>query len=71
MPGGSPGPIVILTGGRETTIEKALLAVAEALSVTRMVKLKVPELIGVPPIAPVEALSDRPGGSEPAVIAQL
>jgi hypothetical protein len=55
-------------------IEQFELAVAawppvESVAVT--VKLKVPAVVGVPVTAPVDALSVRPGGREPAVIANV
>lgn len=47
------------------TIESAFVADAPALSVTLAVKLLVPEVVGVPVIAPVELLRDNPAGSVP------
>jgi hypothetical protein len=40
-------------------------------SVTVTVKLEVPELVGVPVIAPLEALRLNPAGREPLVSAQV
>jgi hypothetical protein len=40
-------------------------------SVTSTVKFEVPEALGVPVIAPVEALRLSPAGSEPLVSAQV
>jgi hypothetical protein len=37
-------------------------------STTWAVKLKVPAVVGVPVIAPVELFKVKPGGSEPLVI---
>jgi hypothetical protein len=56
-----------------TAIDKLLLAVCagEPESVTLAVKLNVPELVGVPEIAPVVAAIVTPGGSEPDEIDQL
>ncbi len=56
--------------GQVMTIERALVAVAATLSVTRTVKLNVPAAVGVPVIAP--ALErDSPVGSDPTVTAQV
>ena len=41
------------------------MSLCVALSVTLAVKGEVPEAVGVPVIAPVEALSDSPAGSVP------
>ena len=41
------------------------------LSPTDTAKLKVPVLVGVPEIVPVEAPSFRPSGSAPEVIVQV
>ena len=62
--------VVVVTLIPETTvIESAWVSVCPAL-VTCAVKLDVPAPLGVPVIAPVPALSDRPAGSAPAEIAQ-
>jgi hypothetical protein len=65
--------VAIATGGAgATTIDSAFVAVAAvgiAESVTFTVKFDVPLVKGVPEIAPVE-LSERPLGSEPALIDQ-
>ena len=47
---------------------KALLAVAEELSVTFAVKEKLPAAVGVPVIAPVAGFIAKPLGRAPAVI---
>ena len=47
----------------------AVLAVGVSESVTVMVKLAVPEAVGVPEIAPVEAFRVRPAGKFPVVTA--
>jgi hypothetical protein len=47
-----------------------LLAVTDELSVTCTVNVKLPELVGVPLIAPLAASSASPAGSAPAVIDQ-
>ena len=47
-------------------IDRTCIAVPPASSVTMMVRLNVPAAVGVPEIAPVDKLSDRPGGREPA-----
>jgi len=46
-------------------IERVRWSVREPLSVTRNVKLDVPEPVGVPPIAPLEAFKDKPSGNVP------
>lgn len=50
-------------------IERALVAVVARLSVTWTVKLGVPAEDGVPVIAPVDELRERPAGKEPAEMA--
>jgi hypothetical protein len=52
----------------ETTMLQLALAVLPFESTTCAVKLYVPAVVGVPVIAPVEALSVKPGGSEPVMI---
>ncbi len=49
----------------------ALVALAVALSVTRAVKLYVPAVVGVPLSTPLAAFNPSPGGSVPALTAQL
>jgi hypothetical protein len=51
-----------------TTSDSAFDAVADVLSVTRTVKFAVTAVVGVPVIAPVDALRVRPAGNEPEVI---
>ena len=48
-----------------TAILSDLVAVLLFASVTFAVKVDVPDAVGVPEIAPVEALSVNPAGSEP------
>ncbi len=48
-----------------TVMVSAWVAVSEAASVTRTVKLLVPVAVGVPEITPELGASDRPGGSVP------
>jgi hypothetical protein len=50
---------------------KLWVAVAEAASLTKTVKLKVLATLGVPEITPVEEFKDRPVGKEPELIDQL
>ena len=59
--------------GTETVINKLAVAVLAGLleSVTSTVKLEMPELVGVPVIAPLEALRLSPAGSEPEMSAQV
>jgi hypothetical protein len=54
-------------------IERAFVAFCAGLSesVTLTVKEKVPGVVGVPEITPVEALRASPGGREPALIAHV
>jgi hypothetical protein len=54
-----------------TVSEKALLVVTATLSETCTMKPKVPLALGVPPMTPVEALSARPAGNDPATTCQL
>ena len=49
--------------------EAVLVGLLESVTVT--VKLEVPEALGVPVIAPDEALRLSPAGSEPLVSAQV
>jgi hypothetical protein len=59
--------------GGETVIDRLAVAVLGGLleSVAVTVKLEVPEALGVPVIAPLEALRLSPAGSEPLVSAQV
>jgi len=61
--------VVVIESGRPeiTTIDRLAVAVIGGLweSVTATVKLKVPTVVGVPKMTPVEALRVSPGGSEP------
>jgi hypothetical protein len=58
--------------GLEIAMDNACVADCgdELLSVTRTVKLD-PEPLGVPPIAPVAGLRDRPAGKLPAITVQV
>jgi hypothetical protein len=64
---GTPGTVA------ESVIDRLAEAVLAGLleSVTVTVKLEVPELVGVPVIAPLEALRLNPAGREPLVSAQV
>ena len=53
------------------TSVKALLAVAEELSVTFAVKEKLPAAVGVPVIAPVAGFIVKPPGRPPAWIVHV
>ena len=70
-----PGREVVLTesGAEETVIDRLAEAVLAGLleSVTCTVKLEVPAAVGVPVMAPVEALRLSPAGSEPLVSDQV
>lgn len=59
--------VVIVTAAL-TTMDKAFVAVAPTLSVTLAVKLDVPDVVGVPVIAPVEATMESPAGRLPEEI---
>ena len=48
-----------------------LVALTEALSVTCTVKLNVPELVGVPVIAPVAAFKLKPEGKAPVMVTHV
>ena len=48
-----------------TAMLRDLVAVLLLASVTLIVKVEVPDAVGVPEIAPVEAFSVSPAGSEP------
>ena len=69
------GLILVSTGApAETTRLKALVAVwgvGWPLSETWTVKLKVPEVEGLPPRTPVSDARAKPAGSEPVVMDQL
>src|SRR5262252_7593695 len=54
----------------DTWMVNGAVAVAEAASVTFTVKLEEPTVVGVPVIAPVEAVRARPGGNAPATMDQ-
>ena len=47
------------------------LVIVSVTFVASTVKLKVPAAVGVPEIAPLDVSRVRPGGREPAVIAQV
>jgi hypothetical protein len=70
-----PGREVVVTesGAEETVIDKLAEAVFTGLleSVTCTVKLEVPVAVGVPVMAPLEALRLSPPGSEPEVTFQV
>jgi hypothetical protein len=53
------------------TMPSAFVAVFFAASVTWTVRLEVAAVVGVPVIAPVDALRDRPAGRVPAESAQV
>ena len=58
---------VVIAGAALTTIESAFISFPAGF-VAFTSKLKVSSVVGVPEISPVEALSDRPPGSEPLSI---
>lgn len=55
----------------EMTIDRSLVAVRPAVSVARIVKLKVPDVVGVPLIFPEFAVSASPPGSDPLLMAHV
>ena len=65
--------VVTESGATETVIDRLAEAVLAGLleSVTVTVKLEVPEVLGLPVIAPLEAPRLSPAGSDPEVIAQV
>ena len=75
MPTRPGGREVVVTesGAAETVINRLAEAVLGGLleSVAVTVKLEVPDALGVPVIAPLEALRLSPAGSEPLVSAQV
>src|SRR3954468_23502549 len=54
-------------GRAATTIDNARLALCPFPSVAVTVKLAVPAPVGVPEIAPLDELSDKPPGNEPTL----
>ena len=65
MPVGSK-VVEMLSAGLMVT--ERVLVVEDTLSVTLKVTEAVPVVVGVPEMVPVEALSDKPEGSEPEAI---
>ena len=72
MPGGRE-VVVMESGAVETVIDRLAVAVLGGLleSVAVTVKLEVPEALGVPVIAPLEALRLSPAGSDSVITAQV
>ena len=62
---------MVMASAALTVIDRDFVAVALRLSVTWMVKLDVPAVVGVPVIAPVDELSDSPLGRDPTDIDQV
>ena len=72
MPTVPPGSDVVVIVSAEPTIMLRLAeAVAAAASVALIVKLKVPEPVGVPEMTPVLGLRVNPPGNAPAMIAHV
>ena len=69
MPAGSDDVVITRAGGLTLT-DSAAVAVADALSVTRTVKLLDPAAVGVPASVPPAAILN-PAGSEPLARAQV
>jgi len=65
--------VVTESGATETVIDRLAVAVLAGLleSVTSTVKPEVPDALGVPVMAPDEALRLSPAGSEPLITAQV
>jgi hypothetical protein len=65
--------VVTESGATETVIDRLAVAVLAGLleSVTSTVKPEVPDALGVPVIAPDEALRLSPAGSEPLISDQV
>jgi hypothetical protein len=63
----------VTESGAETVIDKLAVAVLAGLleSVACIVKLEVPDALGVPVIAPDEVLRLSPAGSDPLITAQV
>ena len=53
------------------TVMDRFFVVVPMPSLAWTVKLEVPAVVGVPVIAPVEALSDSPAGNDPVVMDQV
>jgi hypothetical protein len=66
----TPEPVgqVSVSGIGETTMPQLVVTVLLCESTTWATKLYTPSVLGVPVIAPVEALSVNPGGREPLTI---
>ena len=60
--------MVLITGLLEMVSESDLVAVVRLASFTCTVKVLVPEVVGVPVIAPEDTLRVRPVGNVPEVI---
>src|ERR1035438_8533221 len=57
-----------VTTGAATIVKGQLLPVATTPLASVTLMLKVPEAVGVPVMAPVEALSERPAGRVPTTV---
>jgi hypothetical protein len=64
------GQTSVRVGGLITMLQFAVVVPAELFveSTTCAVKLNVPEVVGVPVMAPVEEFSVKPAGSEPLMM---
>jgi len=65
--------VVMVSGAGKTVIDKLAVAVLAGLleSVAWTVKLEVPVTVGMPVIAPLEALTLSPAGSDPLITDQV
>jgi len=62
---------LVMLGCWSMVMVKPFVAVRPSASVTLAVIIEVPEAVGVPVIAPVEAFSSRPFGSVPVLMLQV
>ena len=69
MPAGSEA--VVIAGAALMVIDRVCVVVPPAVSVALTMKVYVPAVVGVPEIAPLDELSDRPVGRGPADIDQV
>jgi hypothetical protein len=57
--------VVVICKGGEISMVQARVAAEPAVSTARMLNAARPASVGVPPIAPVPAVSDNPAGNAP------
>lgn len=61
----------MMAANQLTVIERFLLAVLFRVSITRTVKLDLPEVVGVPEITPLVLFRASPAGSLPLLMLQV